>query len=186
MAWKITGSTGKTQVAMWSSTVAVRVAVVATLVAAMIAAARPGMGAGDPRRLESPADSGAARASECVFCASYARHASAMHGATREVGALPNGVVIHLRCDSPEAVVELQKYTFEKQTLRAQYWAREQDMKTCHGCRDLLARLKGAHFEVANSVHGVFTIITSNDPNVVRALHELASQETKEKGVRGS
>jgi hypothetical protein len=170
---------------MWSSTVAVRVAV-ATLVAAMLVVARPGVSAGGPRRTESPADSGATRASECVFCASYARHASAMHGATREVGALPNGVVIHLRCELPETVVELQKYTFEKQTLRAQYWARAQDMRTCKGCRDLLARLKGAHFEVVNSVHGVFTIITSSDPNVVRALHELASQETKEKGVRGS
>ncbi len=157
---------------------------VATAVAVMVGVARPQDTAGGPP--ENPGEKGAAHAGECDFCASYARHAGAMGGATREVGALPNGVVIHLRCDRPEAVVELQQYTFEKQKLREEYWKRPQSCKACPACRELLGRLKGASFEVANSVHGVFTIITSDDQNVVRALHELASQETKEKGVRGS
>jgi hypothetical protein len=160
--------------------------VVTTLVAAVVAVIGPGASSGGPGRPVTPTEGGQQSVDACVFCASYARFAGALTGATREVGALANGVVIHLRCELPETVVELQKYTFEKQELRAKYWARPKDVKTCAGCGSLLARLKGAHFEVANSVHGVFTIITSSDPNVVRALHELASQETKEKGVRGS
>ena len=163
--------------------VIVRVAMIA-VVAVALGMIRPPASTGGPP--EDPAAKGSGHGVECDFCASYARHAGAMSGATREVGALPNGVVIHLRCDRPETVVELQQYTFEKQQLREEYWRRPESHKTCPGCRGLLTRLKGAHFEVANSVHGVFTIITSTDPKVVRVLHELASQETKEKGVRGS
>ncbi len=122
----------------------------------------------------------------CVFCAAYAQYSAALHRATREVGALPNGVVIHLRCEHPETVVEIQKYTFEKQRLREQYWKNSEQVRTCATCQDLLLQIKGARFEVSNSVHGVFTIITSDDPGLVRALHELASKETKDKDVRGS
>jgi len=165
------------------SAVVIRVAMAAVIAVVVGMAWPPAIAGGPP---ESSAAKESSHGTECDFCASYARHAGAMGGATREVGALPNGVVIHLRCDRPEAVVELQQYTFEKQKLREEYWRRPESHKTCPGCRGLLTRLKGAHFEVANSVHGVFTIITSTDPNVVRALHELASQETKEKGVRGS
>ena len=164
------------------STAVVR-ALAATLAMTIALAGPRATAGGPPERRGTTKVQGAI---ECDFCASYARHAGAMGGATREVGALPNGVVIHLRCDRPEAVVELQQYTFEKQKLREEYWKQPQSHPVCPGCRDLLTRLKGASFEVSNSVHGVFTIITSNDPNVVRALHELASQETKEEGVRGS
>ena len=123
---------------------------------------------------------------ECAFCASFARHAAALGRATREVGALPNGVVILYRCDSPETVVELQRYAFEKQKLREKLAASPEAVKLCETCGALLDKLKGATFEVANSVHGVFTLITSSDPDVVRELHKLASEETQAKGVRGS
>jgi hypothetical protein len=174
---------GATELEMETTAVAIRGAVAMALTI-VVGLAFAGAAAGGPP--EQPSAALVQGAIKCDFCASYARHAGAMGGATREVGALPNGVVIHLRCDRPEAVVELQQYTFEKQKLREEYWKSPASHPVCPGCRDLLAQLKGASFEVANSVHGVFTIITSNDPDVVRALHKLASQETKERGVRGS
>lgn len=128
-----------------------------------------------------------AGSAECVFCDSYARHIGAIRQATREVGALPNGLVIHLRCDSPEAVVELQQYAFEKQKLRRLVAEDSTAVSLCSQCCSLLRRLHGAAFEVANSVHGVFTLITSEDPQVVRVLHRIAAEEMRLKeGVRGS
>jgi hypothetical protein len=124
---------------------------------------------------------------DCVFCESYIRHAAALRLATREVGALPEGVVFHLWCDDPETVVELQQYAFEKQRLRSSYVDDPTALAVCTECSGLLNRLKGAVFEVANSVHGVFTLITSTDPEVVRVLHKVASEEMQlKKGVRGS
>jgi hypothetical protein len=123
---------------------------------------------------------------ECVFCASYARHSEALKRATREVGALPNGVVILYRADDPETVVLLQRYAFEKQRIRQELLVNPTGVQLCQDCGAMWDRLKGATFEVANSVHGVFTMITSTDPEAVRFLHKLASQETQSKGVRGS
>jgi hypothetical protein len=123
---------------------------------------------------------------ECVFCASFNRHGEALTHATREVGALPNGVVILYRCEDPEIVVHLQRYAFEKQKIRQQLAVDPGQLRVCEGCGALWDKLKGATFEVANSVHGVFTLITSSDPEAVRVLHKLASEETQGKGVRGS
>jgi len=120
-----------------------------------------------------------------VFCACFNQHADALKRATREVGALPNGVVILYRAEDPETIVHLQRYAFEKQRLRRQLQSSPAQVKLCEDCGALWDRLKGATFEVANSVHGAFTLITSTDPEAVRALHKLASQETQ-KGVRGS
>ena len=122
---------------------------------------------------------------ECVFCACFNQHADALKQATREVGALPNGVVILYRAEDPETIVHLQRYAFEKQRLRRQLQSDPAQVKLCQDCGALWDRLKGATFEVANSVHGAFTLITSTDPEAVRVLHKLASQETQ-KGVRGS
>jgi hypothetical protein len=102
------------------------------------------------------------------------------------VGALPNGVVILYRADDPETIVLLQRYAFEKQHIRRDLSANPADVRLCEECGALWDQLKGATFEVANSVHGVFTLITSSDPEAVRVLHKLASQETQSKGVRGS
>jgi len=123
---------------------------------------------------------------ECVFCACYNQHADALKRATREVGALPNGVVILYRAEDPETIVHLQRYAFEKQRLRRQLQSDPAGVKLCKDCGTLWDQLKGATFEVANSVHGAFTLITSTDPDAVRVLHKLASQETQHKGVRGS
>ncbi len=123
---------------------------------------------------------------ECLFCASYTRHGEALKHATREVGALPNGVVILYRADDPETIVLLQRYGFEKQKIRRELSANPADVRLCEECGALWDKLKRATFEVANSVHGVFTLITSTDPEAVRVLHKLASQETQSKGVRGS
>lgn len=136
---------------------------------------------------ESKSKDCAGGSAECVFCDSYSRHIGAIRQATREVGALPNGLVIHLRCDRPEAVVELQQYAFEKQKLRRLVAEESTAVSLCSECCSLLRRLHGAAFEVANSVHGVFTLITSQDPRVVRVLHRIAAEEVRlEEGVRGS
>ncbi len=169
---------------MMRSTFAAQMAVAA--IAALFMTAPAGTSAGGPRRESETGQHLAASMSECVFCLAYARYAEVLHLATREVAALANGVVIHLRCEQPERVLLIQQYTFEKQRLRAEYWAHKKEAKVCAACGELLDRLAGARCEVANSVHGVFTVITSDNPQTVQALHELAAQEAKEKEIRGS
>jgi hypothetical protein len=122
---------------------------------------------------------------DCAFCESYTRFARALARSTREVGALPDGVVIHYRSDDPETVVELQRFGFERQKLRQAAAAGVKSVRLCEPCRQVFARIRGASFDVANSVHGVFSVITSADPEVVKILHQMASEETQ-KGVRGS
>ena len=122
---------------------------------------------------------------DCAFCESYTRFARALARSTREVGALPDGVVIHYRSDDPETVVELQRFGFERQKLRQAAAADVKSVRLCEPCRQVFERIRGASFDVANSVHGVFSVITSADPEVVKILHQMASEETQ-KGVRGS
>jgi hypothetical protein len=122
---------------------------------------------------------------DCAFCECYSRFARAIERATREVGALPNGIAVHYRSEDPETVVEIQRYAFERQKRRVAAAADPKTARLCGECRPKFERIRGATFHVANSVHGVFCLITSTDPEVVRVLHEMVSAETP-KGVRGS
>lgn len=122
---------------------------------------------------------------DCAFCECYSRFARALARATREVGALQDGVIIHYRSDDPETVVELQRFGFERQKLRQAAAADANSVRLCEPCRRVFEQIRGASFDVANSVHGVFTVITAADPEVVKILHQMASEETQ-KGVRGS
>jgi len=137
---------------------------------------------GEPSGAKAPAGK---KAEECTFCECYAHFARALERATREVGALPNGIVVHYHSEEPETVVEIQRFAFERQKRRLAATADPKAARLCGQCRPRFERLRGASYEVANSVHGVFSLITSSDPEVVRILHEMVSAETPT-GVRGS
>ena len=159
-------------------------AVVALVVIAGMALVSVALGEG-----AGPAGSGgkvcAPGSKDCAFCECYTRFARALARATREVGALHDGVVIHYRSDDPETVVELQRFGFERQKLRQAAAADSKSVRLCEPCRLVFEQIRDASFDVANSVHGVFTVITAADPDVVKILHQMASEETQ-KGVRGS
>jgi hypothetical protein len=148
---------------------------------ALIAGATPAI-SGEPSGSKVPDSK---KAEECTFCQCNAQFARAIERATREVGALPNGIAVHYRSEDPEMVVEIQRYAFERQKRRLAAAADPKAARLCGQCRQRLDRLRGAKFDVANSVHGVFCLITSSDPEVVRFLHEMVSAETPST-VRGS
>lgn len=150
----------------------------------VLQAATPAAHAGGPA--DRPRDAPASPATKnCAFCECTSRYARVLEKATREVGALANGIVVHYHSEDPETVVEIQRYAFERHKLRQTARADAKAIRLCAECRPVMIRLKGANFEVANSVNGVFSLITSSDPEVVRVLHEMASEQTQ-KSVRGS
>ncbi len=152
---------------------------------ALQGAAHAGQGSRGESAAPSAPPSSAPASKDCAFCACYSRFAHALEKSTREVGALSNGIVVHYHSEDPETVVEIQRFAFERNKLRQAAIADPKSIRLCGECRPKFERLRGANFEVSNSVHGVFTMITSNDLETVRILHEMASEQTK-KGVRGS
>jgi hypothetical protein len=122
----------------------------------------------------------------CIACALYCRYEEALAEARVDVAALPNGIVIHYASEKPATIVELQRFAYERRKLHQQMVDAETLNRFCERCRHKTERTKGARYEVGNSAHGAFAVVTSDEDEIVRALHELAAEVTLTNDVRGS
>jgi hypothetical protein len=122
----------------------------------------------------------------CLACAIFCRYSEVLAEARIEVGALDNGIVLHYTADDPTQILDLQRYAYEREKLFRRLGDEKILNQLCERCRLKAKAIAGAHFETANSAHGVFSVLTSDDPAIVRALHQMGSAVTMENDVRGS
>lgn len=122
----------------------------------------------------------------CISCAIFARYDAALTRAQLDVGAIPDGLVMHFTADRPEIVVDLQRFAFERQRLHGQFDHPSCARQLCSECRQRMGAMRDARYEVANSAHGVFAVLTSDDAAVVNVLHDLAAEMAIRNDVRGS
>ncbi len=120
---------------------------------------------------------------ECASCRLYCRFVEALAEARLDVGTLPAGIVIHLSADDPEVVEGLRRYAYARRDLRAMSDAL---LAWCSGCRARRQAMAAATYTLAESVHGVFTLVTSTDAGVVEALHDIAAELVLEGDLRGT
>jgi hypothetical protein len=107
---------------------------------------------------------------DCPVCRLWTRFDASVLSAKREVAALPDGAVYFFHSDNFRVVEDLQRFAYERQGLEESGAARRHPkLGTGHGPGD------DVHLEIAASAHGVFAILTSDNPEGARTLREQAS-----------
>ena len=134
-------------------------------------------------RMAAPAAVGDAG---CQSCGLFGRYAQTLDQSELEVGAIANGIVLYFAASDPDRVVDLQRFAFEREKLHRTTSCSKGLDGLCDGCRERTVRIRGSYLDVANSARGVFTILVSDDPDVVGTLHEMASEIALHNDVRGS
>lgn len=114
-------------------------------------------------------------AANCDGCKLHQAYWTSLENASRDIASLPNGIVVHYASSDPVAAVELQKYAAEKATLWKTYSSKKSDVQLCDYCAEKASSMKGATFQVSNSMNGVFTVITAKSRGTVENLHRIAA-----------
>ena len=122
----------------------------------------------------------------CISCVIFCRYGDVLDEAQVDIGAIPDGIIIHYTTENPVRVVDLQRYAYERKKLFGGLGDEETLNRLCEKCRHKAMQIESADFEVANSAHGVFAVLTSTDSNVVEVLHQMAAEMTLNNDVRGS
>src|SRR5262245_15121227 len=117
-------------------------------------------------------------AENCDGCRLYKTYWTSLENAERDIATLSNGIVVHLASSDPAVAAELQKYAAEKAALYKQASSKSYKGHLCDFCKEKVASMKGASFQVSNSTNGVFTVITSQTKGTVENLHKIAAAET--------
>lgn len=113
-------------------------------------------------------------ASKCSAKGEGAGMCLPVKGAKVETANLTNGVEIHLTSDKPETVKALQEHAAKCSARKEKGEAGHGCSKMGHGMKGEGAPLEGAKVEVKNLPNGATITLTSDDPEVVKAIQAHA------------
>lgn len=106
-------------------------------------------------------------------------------GATVETANLTNGVEIHLTSDKPETVKALQEHAAKCSIRHAKGEAGHGCSKMGHARMGHSPLLENAKVEVENRADGATITLTSDDPEVVKAIQAHAAECSAKKEKSG-
>ena len=122
----------------------------------------------------------------CLPCAILCKYEGVLDQTHVDVGAIRDGVVVHYHTKNPIQIVDLQRFAYERQKLHSDLGDTKTLAQFCAECLRMTERIKSARFEVANSAHGVFTVLTSDEEEIVQVLHGMAAEMALSEDVHGS